>query len=223
MYNSHQLLADQESKEFKFFFPVYQDVVARFDTIAEVSSSYIDIWDAFSITFAQMFVTEAPDYDMGSSQRGASRSNWTYHTALSLAQTAKMFGLICKFETQGKRDAIIEMPDPPQVMLVAEWEWDYRDIFGKGKELEKLRESCKQFPQAQAFLLTYCPQDEYVEYLEQVAKYWMEPSKSRKKNAPWLYFHAVIFNEEGTFRVFDRLRSVAIGTKAIQVWNDQPF
>ncbi len=62
-----------------------------------------------------------------------------------------------------------------------------------------------------------------MKYLERVAKYWMEAPKSRKKNAPWLYFHAVIFNEEGNIRAFDRLRSVAIGTKAIQVWNDQEF
>jgi hypothetical protein len=205
-------------------FPASQEIVNRFSLGIEVVEVFIPLVNAFSITFIQLFVTDTPNYQMENGNYGASRSNWTYHTALSLAQTSKIMNLNCLFEAQGKRDAIIETRDEkPEVILIAEWEWDYKDIFGTGKELEKLQESCKRFENAQAFLLTYCPAREYVSFFQRIAEYWIEKTKYWK-TPPLLFLHTIVFEEEiGGTRIFTAIRTAQITPTQIYILNDQPF
>ena len=111
-----------------------KEIKSRLSSLVEVSNFDVDIYLAFSLTFARIFVADTPNYQLGNGTVGATRSNWTYHTAFAFAQTSKMFDLICKFECYGKRDAVIETKEEnPEALLFAEWEWDYEDIFGKGK------------------------------------------------------------------------------------------
>jgi hypothetical protein len=141
---------------------------------------------------------------------GATRSNWIYHTAGAVSQTCKILKLICKYEALGKRVAIIEtMEEPPEIILAAEWEWDYDDIFGAGKEPEKLKITCHKNPAADAFLLIYCPAVKYLSHLERIAEYWISQTAADKQ-APNLFLHTVIFEEKGSSQKFQRLSTVMI-------------
>jgi len=178
---------------------------------------------AFSVAFVRHFLADQPNYRLAKGQYGASRSNWTYHTALAIAQAAKLMDLVCRFETSGKRDAVIETrDDPPDVVVVAEWEWDGDDVFGAGKELEKLRQSCRGNRWAQAFLLTYCTESTYPDFLQRVAEYWIGVTP-RRRSIPVLYLHAVIYEEQGNIREFQRLRTATIDGECVEMWMDELF
>lgn len=179
--------------------------------------------DAFCLTFARIFASETPNYDLGNGLIGATRSNWTYHTASAIGQTAKAFGYTCKFECSGKRDAVIETRDEePEVLLFAEWEWDYLDIFGKGKELEKLRNSCRGIGTADAFLLVYCPVDSLAEYSTQILTYWQK-AFSRNNTPPVLYVNTIVFSASKTTREFVNLVLIAIHSQDVWIMSSLPL
>jgi hypothetical protein len=129
--------------------------------------------------------------------------------------------LNCRFETRGKRDAIIETREEPvEIVLAAEWEWDYEDIFGKGKELDKLKATCKANPTANAFLLVYCSNSKYLDYLERIAEDWVR-DPTMDDQAPTLFLHTVIFEDKGRVREFQLLKTVMIHISGIFVWSDR--
>lgn len=201
----------------------YEQIENRLKAIVEVLPYEVDIYYAFSLTFARIFLGDTPNYKLKNGTIGATRSSWTYHTAFAIAQTCKMFNLLCKFESHGKRDAVIETnEEEPEVLLFAEWEWDYEDIFGKGKELEKLKDSCRETKTAEAFLLVYCPNHKYPDYLCRIAEFWIRAFK-RNKNPPSLFVHTIIFEEAKTAREFERLKTVVINPKEVWVLNDLYF
>lgn len=203
--------------------PAYEAVSRSLAGLADVEVLPIPIAYAFSVAFIQLFLADQPNYELARGVYGASRSNWTYHTALAIAQASKLMNLTCKFETQGKRDALIETRDErPEVVLVAEWEWEAEDVFGKGKELEKLRATCRGCDGASAFLLTYCTEARYPEYLRQVTDYWINTPR-RQRNAPMLLLHTILYRPQGTLREFDRLRTADIDAEGVRLWEDQPF
>lgn len=204
-------------------FPAFASVQSRLGNFVPVNPLNISIHFAFSVAFAQMFLSDTPNYEIKKGSFGATRSSWTYHTALAIAQTCKMLNLTCRFEALGKRDAVIETKDDtPDVILIAEWEWDYEDVFGKGKELDKLKTSCKSSRTAEAFLLTYCPSTKYPDYLQRVAEYWISAVKSIKV-PPALFLHTIVFEEQAGHREFIRLRTSEISPLGIFLWNDQYF
>lgn len=212
---------EPDDETLREFFPAYSAVKARLAGLAPAETLMVDPAMAFSIIFTQLFLADQPNYKMTDGSSGASRTNWTYHTALAIAESAKVMNFVCKFETLGKRDAVIETKnDPPFVLLVAEWEWDTEDVFGKGKELEKLWKTCRECPDAVAMLLTYCTEPRYPDYLRKVANYWIG---TRKRHLSDLYLHAIIYNEAGAFREFKRLRTALIGDEGVQLWGDLLF
>jgi hypothetical protein len=77
-------------------------IQSKLSYLTEVSSWNIDLNFIFSVVFVEMFVSDTPNYELTTGQIGATRSNWTYHTAMAIAQTCKMSNLTCKFETVGK-------------------------------------------------------------------------------------------------------------------------
>ncbi len=201
----------------------YKEIEGKLSSIVEVIPSIVDPNFAFSLAFAQMFLGDTPNYQLKNGTIGATRSNWTYHTAFAIAQTSKMFNLICKFECHGKRDAVIETnEDEPQILLFAEWEWDYEDIFGKGKELEKLKISCKESKTAEAFLLVYCPKHKYPDYLFRIAEFWINAFK-KSKNPPSLFLHTIIFEDMKTYRGFKQMITVVIDPTYLRILSDISF
>jgi hypothetical protein len=205
------------------FFPEFKDIKSGLGNITTVVEFDINPKFSFSVTFAQLFMCDLPNYSLTKGLYGATRSNWTYHTAITISQTCKVLDLTCRFEANGRRDAVIETrEETAQDFLFAEWEWDYQDIFGTGKELEKLSKSCRASKTADAFLLTYCPKREYVDFLQSISTYWIK-SVSRIKIPPTLFLHTVICEEKGGARTFERLRTVEIHPSWINVWTDKYF
>lgn len=201
-------------------FHKYDVVEKKLKHLAEVNQISFDITFTFSIIFAELFWNNTPSYKLSDEAFGATRSNWTYHTAIAISQTCKILDLTCKFEALGKRDAIIETnEETPEIILAGEWEWDYEDIFGKGKELEKLKATCKQNPTANAFLLIYCPISKYLDHLERIAEFWIKET-SKDEQAPTLFLHTIIFELKGSVREFKRLKTVMIHSSGIEVWAD---
>lgn len=201
----------------------YEQIENKLKDIVEVLPYEVNVYYAFSLTFARIFLGDTPNYRLKDGTIGATRSSWTYHTAFAIAQTCKMFNLLCKFESHGKRDAVIETnEEDPQILLFAEWEWDYEDIFGEGKELKKLRDSCRETKTAEAFLLIYCPNYKYSNYICRIAEFWVKAFK-RNKNPPSLFVHTIIFNESKNTREFERLKTVVINPLEVWVLNDLYF
>jgi hypothetical protein len=194
--------------------------LSNLGTVEEVSHSQADI---FSILFVYLFCSDSPNYPLSSGDFGATTSGWTYHTAIAIAQSCKILNLICKFESGGKRDALIETrDDEPQVLIGAEWEWNYNDVFGKGKELEKLRETCLKHEASHAFLLTYCPQNVYSEFVVRVTKIWQDffPDFTVP---PSLFHHTITFDQQKMIREFICLKTLVISGKQIEQWRDTRF
>lgn len=201
----------------------YEEIESKLSLLVTVTPFDVDINLAYSLTFARIFVADTPNYQLKDGIIGATRSSWTYHTAFAIAQTCKMFDLVCKFESHGKRDAVIETKDDkPEILLFAEWEWDYEDIFGKGKELDKLRTSCKEVKTAEAFLLVYCPKQKYPDYLFRITEFWTDSFK-KIKNPPSLFLHTIIFADMKTYREFERLKTVVINPTDALILNDINF
>ena len=210
------LKKSEDSTGFKF-----DDVKNKIEYLANVS--LIDLGEAltFSVIFAEFFRNDMPNYELFPTVFGATRSNWTYHTAGVISQICKILDFTCKFEALGKRDAVIETKgENPEVILIAEWEWDYNSIFGEKNELEKLKKSCQENSSANAFLLTYCPNLKYLDYLEQIAKFWISKTKS-EDNAPTLFLHVIIFEEKANYREFQTLKSIAIHQTGIDILGEK--
>lgn len=196
------------------------EISARLNHLAPVEQENFYIAYVFSILIVEIFKNDTPSYEISPGVYGATRSNWTYHTASAISQTCKILNLNCKFEALGKRDAIIETKDQsPEMILAAEWEWDYNDIFGKGKELEKLRITCQKNPTADAFLLIYCPSKLYLNHLEKIAEYWINETK-KDEYAPNLFLHTIIFEEKGNSREFQLQKLVMIHPTGINICSE---
>lgn len=198
----------------------YDKISAKLNHLTTVEQVNFYITFIFSLLFVEIFKNDTPSYEISPGVYGATRSNWTYHTAGAISQTCKILNLTCKFEALGKRDAIIETKDQsPEMILAAEWEWDYNDIFGKGKELEKLRITCQKNPTADAFLLIYCPSKLYLSHLEKIAEYWINETK-KDEDAPNLFLHTIIFEEKGNSREFQLLKLVMIHPTGINMCSE---
>ncbi len=176
----------------------------------------------FILLFREIYINSDADYQMNDGTIGASRTNCTYLIAHSFHSAAKIMNLYCIFETEGKRDAVIKMKDvKPITLLFAEWEWDYKDVFGRGKELEKLFTSVRKTKTSSGLLFTYVPENEYPEYLKRVIEYWQ--SKSKTDSGPKLVLMTVLFNPEKGYRVFKLIRTCIIYNDSIKFWEDQYF
>jgi hypothetical protein len=177
----------------------------------------------FSLIFREIFLTDTPNYKLDATTYGAVRTSWTYHTAFTVSQTSRTMDLICRFEARGRRDAVIETKDDnPETLLFAEWEWDYTDVFGKGKEIDKLKDSSRSEKKADAFLLTYCPEKEFDDYWQKVAIEWLTPKRTKIIEAS-LFLHIICFTQNLKSRTFQTLHSIEINKEGITIWTALNF
>ncbi len=177
----------------------------------------------FSILFRYLFCSDPPDYQFTNGDYGATTSSWTYHTAIAISESCKILDLTCKFESGGKRDALIETRDgEPQVLIAAEWEWNWHDVLGKGKELEKLRDTCRKHEYSHGFLLTYCPQTQYPDFVFTVARNWQQYFADLEV-PPTLFLHTIAFDQQKKLREFSCLKTLVISGTQLQEWTDRDF
>jgi len=157
-------------------------------------------------------------------EESTSRSNWTYNIAFAFLTAAKAMNFQIRFEAEGKRDAIIESEADKKgkrhTILAAEWEWESSDIFGKGKEIEKLYKSSKAY-ECEAFLYTYVETDKYNEFLIRVRDEWR--ALSEKTPLLSLVMCTVLYTKEKSSRMFQAIRTVEIATDELIIWEDLPL
>jgi hypothetical protein len=102
----------------------YKKIYAKLAHLIDVSTVPIGLPFTFSTIFNEMFMTDLPNYKLDDGSKGATRRNWTYHTACSIAQTCRIVVLTWKCEAALKRDAVVETKEPtPEIALIVEWKW----------------------------------------------------------------------------------------------------
>lgn len=75
------------------------------------------------------------DFPLGQGAVGARRADWTIHIGLVVRSIGDLTGLVTRFETGGRKDAVLRSADGDEIAI--EWEW------GEGwqqSELPKLRD-----------------------------------------------------------------------------------
>lgn len=156
----------------------------------------------FSQVFRYAYTSGVPK---GLGKSHFARSQWTYHCALAMLETARTMDLLCEFETEGRMDARIVAPESGIAVLFAEWEWSFESVFGAGSELQKLAERTSNAEMSNAFLLSYVEEKDYTASVVRIAQWWAENARSGEI-PPTLYLHLVVSDESDRFA----LRSCSI-------------
>lgn len=74
------------------------------------------------------------DFPMHRSATGARRSDWTIHIGLVVRSIADLMGLVTRFESGKRKDAVLRSGEGDEIAI--EWEWNG----AWGNELKKLKE-----------------------------------------------------------------------------------
>ncbi len=95
------------------------------------------------------------DFPLDQAAIGARRSDWTIHTGIVVRNIADLMGLVTRFESGKRKDAVLRSAEGDEIAI--EWEWG--GVFGKANELDKLKKH-KVWPEGKkrlkyAVLITY--------------------------------------------------------------------
>ena len=74
------------------------------------------------------------DFPIDQRAVGARRTDWTIHIGVIVRSIADLMGLVTRFETRGRKDAVLRGADGDEVAL--EWEWE--GVWGN--ELDKFKQ-----------------------------------------------------------------------------------
>jgi hypothetical protein len=77
------------------------------------------------------------DFPMGPGAVGAKRVDWTIHIGIAVRTIADLMGLVTRFESGGRKDAILRSPYWDEIAV--EWEWEGVGEGVEGDELSKLK------------------------------------------------------------------------------------
>lgn len=75
------------------------------------------------------------DFPIDQKARGARRSDWTIHIGIVVRNVADLMGLVARFESGKRKDAVLRSTKGDEIAI--EWEWG--GVFGKANELDKLK------------------------------------------------------------------------------------
>jgi len=73
------------------------------------------------------------DFPIDPSAPGARRTDWTIHIGIVVCNIADLMGLVTRFETGSRKDAVLRSKEGDEIAI--EWEWEGV----RGNELKKLR------------------------------------------------------------------------------------
>ncbi len=73
------------------------------------------------------------DFPIDQKSTGAQRSDWTIHTGIVVRNIADLMGLVTRFESGKRKDAVLRNTE--QDVIALEWEWE--GVWGN--EIEKLK------------------------------------------------------------------------------------
>ncbi len=182
-------------------------------------SEVVGVQHRASEEFVLLFLHNFCDFPLAINA-SLNKSNWTHHVYFAIRSTAKTLYLCCTFETMGRLDAVIQTVDKyPGVVLVAEWENESESVFGEHKELEKLWEGANQHQHADAFLLTYCPAEDLLDFTKRVVDYWHNQSTSQE-TCPSLFLVVVVYKREKRSHKFMFIRTQEITQSSLFLWHD---
>ena len=119
------------------------------------------------------------DFPIDPKATGAQRVDWTIHIGIVVRNIADLMGLVTRFESGGRTDAVLRSTEGDEIAI--EWEWEG----AWGNELEKLKHPKRVFRKDKgserllkyAVLITYTHTYNIDKVYERVLSEW--------KEAPW--------------------------------------
>jgi len=139
-----------------------------------------------------------------------------------MREVSRCFNFACRFEATGRYDAIVEAVEIGErvPVLVAEWEWDFEDIFGDGKEVEKLVRAAQEHGStADCMLISYFPENKFAELTARVITKWRKQGAKRISS---LFLVAVVYRGSST-REPKSIRVVEVNQRGTTLWPDLNF
>ncbi len=200
----------------------YSKIEKELGLVYKISARQHCLEDIFVLIFRDYFATKFPAYRISESLVGATRSNSTIHTAYCIRSTSELLGLNCKFESLGRLDGVIEtIDDKPETLLFCEWEWDVKDVFGEGKEIEKIYNSLIKSKEGKGLLISYCNEKDYASTIKKVAEYWQKITKNEDEMC--LYLLLINYKLNDSSMIFDCVSTAKIYSNTIELWEDLLF
>ncbi len=131
------------------------------------------------------------DFPIDQVATGARRSDWTIHIGVVVRNIADLMGLVTRFESGKRKDAMLRSTEGDEVAI--EWEWG--GVLGEANELEKLKlhqvwskDKGRKRLLKYAVLITYTHTCNIDKVYERVLAEW--------KEAPWPLLLVLIDVEE---------------------------
>jgi hypothetical protein len=125
------------------------------------------------------------DFPLDQAAIGARRSDWTIHTGIVVRNIADLMGLVTRFESGKRKDAVLRSAEGDEIAI--EWEWGdvLKWINASRNEVEKLRDH-KARPKGKerlkyAVLITYT----HTPYIQEVYKLVKAKWEKQKEGARW--------------------------------------
>lgn len=113
------------------------------------------------------------DFPIDAAAVGARRADWTIHIGLVVRQIADLMGFVARFESRGRKDAVLRSGDGEEITV--EWEWDAKGVCAS--EVRKLRSHEPRrkdgAPIRFAVLVTYCEPRDVSELRQTIEAAWV--------------------------------------------------
>ncbi len=140
------------------------------------------------------------DFPLDKKAVGAHRADWTMHIGIVVRNIADLMGLVTRFETGGKKDAVLRSTEGDEIAL--EWEWE--DLT-RAKEIDHLKhhlvwskDKSKERVLKYGVLIGYSPISE----IEEVRKH----VKSKWEGARWPLLLIVIEYKPIDYKLLDQIK-----------------
>jgi hypothetical protein len=115
------------------------------------------------------------DFPISESAPGARRVDWTIHIGVVVRNIADLMGMVTRFESRGRKDAVLRSGDGDEIAV--EWEWGgvwgneldklkHHKVWNRGKTIERLLKY--------AVLITYTHTPNIGKVYDHVTQRWQD-------------------------------------------------
>ena len=115
------------------------------------------------------------DFPISETAPGARRTDWTIHIGVVVRNIADLMGMVTRFESRGRKDAVLRSGDGDEIAV--EWEWG--GVWGN--ELDKLKhhkvwskDKTIERPLKYAVLITYTHTPNIAKVYDHVMQRWQD-------------------------------------------------
>jgi len=113
------------------------------------------------------------DFPIDETATGAKRADWTIHIGVIVRNIADLMGMVTRFESRGRKDAVLRSVDGDEIAV--EWEWG--GVWGN--ELDKLKhhnvwskDKAHERPLRYAVFITYTHTPNIAKVYDHVTQSW---------------------------------------------------